>query len=271
VRIGAPTWPSAANPTAAPPLDGASQVRACEELATPRVIKGALAPAPVVARTDRLIGHPRLQALPLADERLVRDVDAGVLAEGLIMRKEIHTLPGERLDDWGELLPRAIGGHCDLAEPHRAAGVSPADLGTATLGDESEEDLGELALLGRQRFENRVGVFGESARDAAGFTEVLARDDRRARGSPHRRLPHPRQDVLEERQLVGNVRDLVDQLVGELGFDVTAEDLGRRGDRRRELFAVEARGGYWQRLMASGSSRNLTQSPRKSVRMVSAM
>ena len=74
-------------------------------------------------------------------------------------------------------------------------------------------------------------------------------------------VPRAHQRVLQDRQLVGVVADVVEQALHEARRDAPAAHADRTGDRRLHSSRVRRGVRYWLSLIASGSPANLCAVP----------
>ena len=82
-------------------------------------------------------------------------------------------------------------------------------------------------------------MLGEGVGDAAGLVELRRRDPEFDFIFLPCEMPHARQGVLQDRQLVGIVADGVDELRNDEGVDAATEQAGWPGNRRLDLPAVQ--------------------------------
>ena len=139
-------------------------------------------------------------------------------------------------DDLGRFRVRDRG---DARELRRTANLPVV---RSLLGEAFEQPLGDLAVpVRRKRPERLVGVPRQGLRHTADRLQVAQIDGTAIRIVALPVVPGAHQCVLQDRQLVHVVADVVEQALHQARRDAPAADADGAGDRRLQLVAGQAR------------------------------
>ena len=201
-----------------------------------------------VGQAPQLLRHPRfvlrlgLQALPDAHQAFVGDVHdrGGCQRLGLGRHEERPARVAEDLDHLCQRLGAGLGDGAEISQPGRAADTARVG-GAVGEGAEHPSAQGTGGVIG-QCLPGLLGVAIEGAGHRAHRRVfVVPQPDRAGTGAdlPHR--PGPAERMLQDRELVGVVADVVDQTRQQHRVDARAGHAHRSGDGHAALVSRHAR------------------------------
>ena len=244
---GAQLQPGGSGVVGALPFACPFQAAAAQQLAALLAVAAAVFNQPAgLGRGIGLGRHPAAQALPLADQAFVRDVDHRVGRQRPFgaRHQKGGVGPAVALDHLGHvgdaLLGAVAADGAELGEFERAAHFGA--FGHA-FGQRAEHPLDHAAGLAQrpERVTGFVGMVAQRAGGAAGGLVVLDVDRPRAAAHFGPALPGAGQRVLHHRQVVEVVADVVEQALHQPRRDPGAAQLDRLDDGLFALLALEPR------------------------------
>ena len=184
---------------------------------------------------------PLFESLPVANQTLVRDVDDGIGVQLRADRRHKKRTPAatKNVDD-ADHFSRACTS--DLADRAESSGPANLAIVCAAFTQRLEQYFRNLAAaIIRQLIERFVGVFRERVSHRADRFVVFEPDWFAVAPVRLPVVPRAHQRMLENRQLIGIVADVVQQTIDQRLAYLSARDADRSGNCEATLIACHSR------------------------------